>query len=255
MRNRNCKGKILIFLGLLVILFSDVHSNIYANLQWDKQYQEVIVSNTNYEARFTFVYTNQGNSSITVRNISTSCGCTTIVGPATPFTILPGQTGYVEVVTDIYGKEGELHKLLVLDTTEGFNVLSASVIIKKELSSVANTNYHSAPASDKKPDGYAIFKGECVKCHVTPAVGKTGSELYNLACGICHNTNRRATMVPDLKETSRKHDLEWWRAWIIYGKTNSLMPGFSKVSGGPLDEGQIESLLEFVKKEFMPEEK
>ena len=92
-------------------------------------------------------------------------------------------------------------------------------------------------------DRQAIFKGDCAKCHVEPTVGKTGKELYQTACGICHDAEHRAEMVPSLLALKHPTDASYWREWITTSKPGSMMPAFGKGAGGPLDEAQIDSLV------------
>jgi mono/diheme cytochrome c family protein len=91
-------------------------------------------------------------------------------------------------------------------------------------------------------DRQAIFKGDCVKCHVDKGVGKMGAELYAADCGICHDAEHRAAMVPDLKVPRSPRDLAFWQKWIMEGKPGTMMPAFAQAHGGPLTQEQIDSL-------------
>ena len=95
-------------------------------------------------------------------------------------------------------------------------------------------------------DRQAVFKGDCARCHAAPAKGKMGGELYTAVCGVCHESEHRATMVPDLHNIKQETGREFWTVWITYGKTGSLMPAFSKLQGGPLTDEQIRSLAAFL---------
>ena len=99
-------------------------------------------------------------------------------------------------------------------------------------------------------DRQAVFKGDCVKCHVEPAKDRHGEKLFIAACGICHVSDHRAAMVPDLAAVKTATNADYWRAWITYGKPGSLMPAFAKEQGGILDEKQIDSLVEYLAKKF-----
>jgi mono/diheme cytochrome c family protein len=102
-------------------------------------------------------------------------------------------------------------------------------------------NFQTAAA-----DRQAVFKGDCVRCHVTPGEGKLGKALYDASCGICHDSHNRATMVPDLLALKMPTDKDFWRAWITYGRPSSLMPAFAQAEGGPLTEEQIASLVTYL---------
>jgi mono/diheme cytochrome c family protein len=97
-------------------------------------------------------------------------------------------------------------------------------------------------------DRQAVFKGDCASCHATPAKGKSGKELYDSVCGICHEGANRATMVPDLHHLKVPTGADFWKTWITLGKTNSLMPAFTKSEGGPLTKSQIASLAKYLAK-------
>jgi cytochrome c553 len=99
-------------------------------------------------------------------------------------------------------------------------------------------------------DRQAVFKKDCVKCHLQPAFGKTGAPLYQAACAICHEAPHRATMVPDLHTLSKLIEADYWRTWVTHGRDGTLMPGFAATEGGPLDEAQINSLVEYLPKAF-----
>jgi mono/diheme cytochrome c family protein len=101
-------------------------------------------------------------------------------------------------------------------------------------------------------DRHAIFKGDCASCHVQPAAGLKGEALFHTACGICHEAPHRASMVPDLKGLNKPVDFDYWHTWISKGKEQTLMPGFAKSEGGPLDEEQVLSLTEFLTHRFPP---
>ena len=95
-------------------------------------------------------------------------------------------------------------------------------------------------------DRQAVFKGECARCHSEPAAGKSGAQLYTAVCGNCHDSIHRAALVPDLKALAHPTSPEHWRKWIVEGKTGSMMPAFAQSAGGPLENGQIESLVQFL---------
>ena len=81
-------------------------------------------------------------------------------------------------------------------------------------------------------------------------MGKTGRELFDTSCGICHTTVHRASMVPELTGLPNGGNRDYWHAWISRGKEGSLMPAFSKSAGGPLTDEQINSLVEYALSEL-----
>ena len=96
-------------------------------------------------------------------------------------------------------------------------------------------------------DREKVFKDpDCIHCHLDPTRGKTGKELFAAACGICHESDHRATMVPNLHALNHSTDKIYWKQWITTGKPGSLMPGFGSEVGGPLTPGQIDSLADYL---------
>jgi mono/diheme cytochrome c family protein len=95
-------------------------------------------------------------------------------------------------------------------------------------------------------DRQAVFKGDCMTCHVKRGEGKYGQELYAADCAICHEGEHRASMVPDLHALKTPTNYEFWQIWITHGKPGSLMPGFSAADGGPLSDMQISSLASYL---------
>jgi mono/diheme cytochrome c family protein len=101
-------------------------------------------------------------------------------------------------------------------------------------------------------DRQVVFKNqECAKCHAEPAKSKTeGRLVYAAVCATCHNSHLRAAMVPDLRTLSHSTDANHWRTWITYGRAGSMMPAFAESEGGPLNEQQINSLVDFMVRAF-----
>ena len=99
-------------------------------------------------------------------------------------------------------------------------------------------------------DRQAIFKGDCARCHLDKGVGKMGAELYLASCGICHEAEHRAAMVPDLKVPRSPRDLAFWQKWIAEGKPATLMPAFAATHGDPLTQEQADSLTVYLYQNF-----
>ena len=62
--------------------------------------------------------------------------------------------------------------------------------------------------------------------------------------------NSRAPTVPDLKRLPHPTDAAYWRKWIVGGRPGSMMPAFGRTEGGPLGEGQINTLVEYLAATF-----
>lgn len=191
-----------------------------------------------------FAYTNNSPESIRVLAVDASCHCTTPKIPTLPWTIGPHETGGMEVVVEVPGKWGLLEKTLQVRTAGATNTLTVQVDIPEPDNRQKN---RLAAFVDRQ----AVFKGDCATCHSKPAVGLVGAELFKVACGICHEAEHRASMVPDLS-TKPHGGAAYWSQWIRMGKPGSFMPGFEKSYTGPLSEPQIVSLISYLQARFPP---
>ena len=191
-----------------------------------------------------FKYTNNSSEPVTVLAVETSCHCTAPQIPKLPWTIPAHASGKMDVVVEVPGKWGLLQKTIQIRTASATNTLMLEVEIPEPDPRVKN---RMAAFADRQ----AVFKGDCASCHIKPAVGLTGMALYEKACGICHEAEHRATMVPDLSKKPHG-DATYWTQWIRIGKPGTFMPAFDKSHGGPLTEQQIASLLEYLPQRFPP---
>lgn len=182
-----------------------------------------------------------------VNGLSTSCGCTVAKMPPTPWRLPTGATGKIEVHVDLRGKQGLLTKMLTVATSCGGYQLAVNVDIPPP--DPLETKRMTAHGV-MQPDHQAVFRFDCARCHAEPAAGKNGQELYDAACGICHEASHRPEMVPNLSFLKNPTDKEYWSQWVRQGKPGTLMPGFSKSVGGPLTEDQILSLVEYLTNRF-----
>jgi mono/diheme cytochrome c family protein len=210
----------------------------------DGEEKSTTVTSYESEAHLAFCVTNISSEKITIVSAMGSCGCTTAKIPKTPWTLEPGDFGTIDVTMNTQGKKGTVGKGVTLLTDRGSKTLQVKVTIAES----AGTN--SAPDRDHnqmlaREDRQAIFKGDCVRCHVTPTLGRHGSQLFASACGICHESANRAAMVPDLN-SKKPGTPDYWREWIGHGRPGSLMPAFAATEGGPLSESQIEELVNYL---------
>lgn len=94
-----------------------------------------------------------------------------------------------------------------------------------------------------------IFNGDCARCHAAPAQGKTGEPLFEAVCAMCHGhygLGGTAPRINDLKFLETHGDA-YIKKIITEGKEGTSMQGFSKERGGPLDEGQLDSLAVLIR--------
>lgn len=222
-------------------------------LAWDAEDRKYQAGPGELNVPFVFRYTNVSAGEVVIHAIRTSCGCTVLKnGPVLPHRLAPGDSDQLEVAMNLAGKSGTVVKTVVVDTSAGTKTL----IVRAEIPAASSPGGFKVPEAASKDDTrravglaaaaadrQAIFKGDCAKCHVEPATGKEGKDLYVASCGICHDAEHRASMVPDLKALTHPTTPEYWRTMIANGKPGTLMPAFAEEHGGNLTETQIASLV------------
>ena len=223
-------------------------------LVFDAETKEYHASAEESNAVFTFYATNVWTNTIVIEAVYGSCHCTTAEMPAEPWILAPGASGAVKAQVDLPNdEEGTVIKTLTLFTSVGVRELTL------EVSVAPASRPHVAPLTEEerraalakaKEDARAIFKGDCATCHADKGRGLLGKELYNAACGICHDSPRRASFVPDLRALKKPVDLDYWKNIIARGKPRTTMPGFASAEGGPLTEMQVSSLAAYLNKAF-----
>lgn len=184
--------------------------------------------------------------SVAIGSVHASCGCTQPETPPLPWVIPPGGKGEFSATVNLEGRSGTMIKNITVSTDKGYKDLYMRITV---LPPVIPTLTDAQRASDleiAKADRQAVFKGDCVTCHVKPGAGKYGQPLYDAVCGICHDTPNRASMVPDLHNLKTATNEEFWRTWTAHGKAGSLMPAFSTADGGPLTDMQIATLAAYL---------
>lgn len=209
-------------------------------LVWDAMEKTLHPKLGDTSAAFQFTVTNTSDKPVTIEQIRPTCGCTVAQMPHSPWVLAAGETGTFVGTIDLRDKEGTLSKALFVNSTAGTQMLGLRVKIPVMDEATRARNRDAA-----KVDRQAVFHGACAACHLQPAVGRSGGELFSNACAICHLSERRASMVPDLLTAREHRDASYWRKWISEGKPGSMMPAWSKAQGGPLTNEQIESLVEF----------
>ncbi len=151
---------------------------------------------------------------------------------------------------NVSGKSGVVFKTVTFNTDKGIKTLMLKVTIQPPpppaVAPATSSMNRERNQELAKQDRQAVFKGECARCHVEKVKGKLGQELYVTACGICHEAEHRATMVPDLHAIKQDTNPDFWRTWIARGKPGSLMPAFAQSEGGPLNDAEINSLVQYL---------
>ena len=205
-----------------------------------------LMTNTANGANIMMATTNFVPSQVVILNVHPSCGCTTAELPPTPWIIPPGSNEMMKVKVNLAGKAGTVLKSVAVTTDHGQKNLQLRIDIHPAPAIVMTDAQKMAGITAAKADRQAIFKGDCASCHIKKVDGLYSAQLFTAVCGICHEAQNRASMVPDLSNLKVPTNAEFWRTWITYGKPGSLMPAFAQSQGGPLTDMQIASLAQYL---------
>ena len=259
MNNCASASKFLRLTGFLCVIPTAL---IVSSISWAAPPSEPLVWNvvTNQatakpgaiSAHLFFTATNVSTKEVVIDGVKTSCGCTSAKMPNDPWRLAPGESGRMEITVDLRSKAGQLVKGVFIQSATAPKDLFIEVNIPpggtNTLSpEMANRLWNQEMAT---ADRQAVFKGDCVKCHLQPAFGKSGAALYRVACGICHDSPHRATMVPDLSTLKIDGTTNYWHNIVAHGKPGTLMPASAATEGGPLDDAQIDSLVAFLQTKY-----
>jgi mono/diheme cytochrome c family protein len=183
---------------------------------------------------------------VTILSVHPSCGCTTAELPPVPWTISPGTNAQIKVSVNLAGKNGMIFKTVNVSTDRGSKTLTLKINILPAPVPIMTDADRIRAQAIAKVDRQAVFKNDCAECHAKPGEGKYGKLLFDAVCGICHESQNRASMVPDIHALKVPTNQDFWRTWITHGKPGSLMPAFSTAEGGPLNDLQIASLAAYL---------
>jgi len=215
-------------------------------LAWDAATKDLTVKSGTATASFAFQVTNVSKEPIVFTSIRTSCACTVANLPRSPWTLEPGGKGTIDVTMNLAGKRGVVAKRVLVISDHGFETLNVRTDIQEAPAGAIGEGERLRNLQIATANRQAVLKGDCASCHSTPAIGKTGAELYNAACTICHEGERRASSVPDLKHLNKTTNAEYWRTWITSSAEGKLMPAFGVDHGGVLTAAQIDSLVKYL---------
>jgi mono/diheme cytochrome c family protein len=213
---------------------------------WDELSKSTDAADDQQLAHFVFSFTNVSSGNVAILNVHPSCGCTTAELPPTPWTVAPGTNGQIRLTVNLQGKSGTLFKTVNVSTDKGSKTLMLRINMLPPVIAKMTEEERARGIAAAKIDRQAVFHDDCAKCHLKNIQGKYGKPLFDSVCGICHEAEQRATMVPDLHNLKTPTNDEFWRTWIAHGKPGSLMPAFITSEGGPLTDVQIASLATYL---------
>jgi mono/diheme cytochrome c family protein len=215
-------------------------------LAWDNVMKEATVAANAGKADFVYHFTNVSPASVAILDVHAGCACTTAKLPPMPWILPPGTNGQIGFAVNLAGRTGTMFKTARVTTERGAKQLMFKITILPPVLPTQTPADRARALEIATADRQAIFRGDCVTCHVKPGEGKYGKPLYDTICAICHESKNRASMVPDLHHIKADTNLDFWKTWIAHGKPGSLMPAFSNAEGGSLSDMQIISLSQYL---------
>jgi len=141
--------------------------------------------------------------------------------------------GEIKVTVRTKGKKGRLNK----------NVFVFSNDPETPSFTLSMTMNVKDPFHTRDYPAEAIFDKPCSECHVDRGKGKTGAELFNAVCLICHRNGKRRS---DFSKFKNMEESEL-RSMIFSGVPKTKMPGFSWKESGFLTDSEIDSIIKYIK--------
>lgn len=184
-----------------------------------------------------FMLRNTGSAPLNIIEIKPSCGCT--VARLDKKVIKPGGSVKVMVAIDTGGKTGRYAKTIKIKTDDP---LTPEAVV--EITGTVIIEEHG-----KGVDASVIFSAGCAACHAKPAEGKLGEPLFEAVCSMCHGhygLGGSAPRINALQFVENNTD-KYIRQVIEQGVKDTSMPGFTASKGGPLNEEQVNSLINIIR--------
>jgi len=218
-----------VLLAAIVILLS--HSLSYA--QPAARFTEVEFDFGNVSSQdkveHVFDFSNTGDEDLVIEKTAATSGSTK--AEASAYRLKPGEKGTIRVSVDMRGKKGIFVKTVDVSSNDPITpvtTLSVRIAVKDR---VHMSQY----------EANAIFGESCRECHVDQGKGKRGWDLFKADCFMCHNAGKSTS----LSTMSKRPSKDLLKA-INDGIEGTLMPGFARKSGGPLDDPEVASLMELI---------
>lgn len=196
---------------------------------------------TDAQAQRAFFLTNVGGRPIVIDRVETSCGCT--LAKLEKKEVSPGEVISLEVKLDTSLKLGPVRKRVTVFSNDSKRPELDLFLVGTVLPQMKG---HEKIAVK---DPLVLFKGQCATCHVMKGKGKSGKALFQADCGMCHGLNGQGGVAPSLLSQDYEDPavLTATREVIANGAAeNPEMPPYSQARGGPLNDGEIDSLVRFL---------
>lgn len=189
--------------------------------------------------RHTFKFRNDGFAPLRIVKTETSCGCTTAKGALKQYA--PGESGEMEVVVDTVGKKGIIVKTVKL-TLDGSSDKTSEISVTMSL----------VPPPHPKKEKLANLNADsrCKTCHLENGQGQTGIFLFHRVCAQCHGKKGAGATARALNDRQWQKTIkdDFIRKRITDGWSERGMPSFVKGVTPPLDNDQVVSLIQYIRK-------
>ena len=181
------------------------------------------------KVEYAFGFSNTGDEDLLIQKLVVSSG--TIRAVASSGLLRPGEKGSISVTVDMRGKRGIYSKKIDVYTNDPATPVT-TLTVKISVKDRIHMNQYEAAQ---------VFSGDCRGCHVDQGKGKKGWDLFKADCFMCHNAGKNTSLSTMSKKTAN----ELLKA-IREGIPSTLMPGFDLQKGGPLDDAEINSLIDLI---------
>ena len=141
----------------------------------------------------------------------------------------------MKVALDPIGKKGKLEKTVTVYSND------AEAPVKK--TKIYAFVKHDVALSSNLRMEEVLFQDKCKGCHANRGAGKSGKSLYDAICAFCHGEMGEGKSAKPFKKRSDGY----LRDRIANGQKGTAMPAYSLDKGGPLDDAQIDSLVDYVR--------
>lgn len=213
----------------------------------EKRVQDLGKVQTDSKVQTDFLIYNIGGKRLRIKDVETSCGCT--VAKISKRVVAPGDFTRIQVEMDTSLKVGPVRKKITLLSNDPKRPELALFVVGTVLPKAMAGH---AKILLQPKDKLVLFKGQCATCHVSAGVGKTGKALFQADCAMCHGATAQGnhSAGPALVGFDYENDTiaKRMRGIIANGSPNTpQMPPFAKAQGGPLNDAEIDSLVQFLK--------
>jgi hypothetical protein len=211
-----CCFKLILLVSLFVLFISITSVQAEPKLEIRQTLEKTSVI-TGEELNGIVYIKNSGGEPLKILGVSSSCGCTTL--RLNKRLVEPEKEVELHFIVDTRGKLGLIEKTITIHTNT------------KDSPHTEIVHFHALASGMGGASTQSIFEPPCASCHLDSGIGKSGKDLYNSICGMCH---------PTVKFQFKNYQ----SLQIMTSKGNNKigMPGF----GDYFSAKQINSIIDFI---------